>query len=65
MIDLDKENESRRYGDLPLDEICRLLSSEDFTVFLETVGAIEIPLAWTKNGKQILDDDTLFAQAQP
>ena len=50
-----------RYGDLPIEQIRRQLSAEDFAIFMETVGAIEIPLGWTTGGKRIVTHDGYVA----
>jgi len=42
-----------RYDGLDLERIKAMLTPDDYAVFLGTVGAIEIPLAWTERGKPI------------
>ena len=35
-----------RYAGLPLDEIKQELTPEDYQVFLDTVGSVEVPLSF-------------------
>lgn len=42
----------RRYGGLDIADIQRKLAPEDFKVFLDTVGSLEVPLEWSLNGKR-------------
>ena len=40
-----------RYEGLDLKSIQQELSPDEFEIFLETVGSIEVPLDWTRRGK--------------
>jgi len=49
-----------RYEGLDLIRLRRELSPEDYQVFMDTVGVIEMPLGWTERGKPVyfgLPDD--------
>ena len=54
---MNQMSDTERYSDLPLDEIQRELDPDEFAVFMETVGAVELPLSWTLRGMPIHGED--------
>jgi hypothetical protein len=44
----------KRYGNLDLDRIRRELSPEAFEIFMDTVGAVEMPRDWYDRGTPIV-----------
>ena len=54
---IDENEYKQRYGDLDIDRIREQLSPEAFEIFMNTVGAVEVPLQWTRSGKPIYYGD--------